>query len=435
MTDTYSRRIGFVGTRFAGTDGVSLEAEKWADVLRESGHDVFYFGGIVERPPDRTRAVPEAFFGHRDNVAVNETVFGDAVGAGRHPDTSRRIEALVAHLKDELQAFVRDFGLDLLIAENALAIPMHLPLGLAITRLAAETGMPVLAHHHDLPWERQRFLRNAAVDIISAAFPPALPNVHHVCINSFQREEIARRIGRSARVIPNVMDFERLPKPTAARAVSVRAALGLEADELFVLQPVRMVPRKGVEHAVSLLARLERPARLIISHPSGDEGTAYEEHIRDLARRLGVGIVWAADRVTDAGAADGHATFTLADLYDAADLVTYTSLIEGFGNAYLEAVYHRRAVFVNRYPVYDLDIRPLGFRNLEMDGFLTGADVAATRHLLDEPERIKEWSETNYELGRRHFSYDVVRRGLRAALAEIIGGSVTLPTTTERRDS
>ena len=220
------------------------------------------------------------------------------------------------------------------------------------------------------------------------------------------------------------MDFERLPKPAAAGAADVRAALGLEADELFVLQPVRMVPRKGVEHAVALLARLERPARLIISHPSGDEGTAYEEHIRDLARRLGVGIVWAADRVTDAGAADGRATFTLAELYDAADLVTYTSLIEGFGNAYLEAVYHRRPVFLNRYPVYDLDIRPLGFRNLEMDGFLTGADVAATRHLLDEPARIEEWSATNYELGRRHFSYDVVRRGLRAALAEIIGGSV-----------
>ena len=61
----------------------------------------------------------------------------------------------------------------------------------------------------------------------------------------------------------------------------------------------------------------------------------------------------------------------LADIYDACDLVAYPSLIEGFGNAYLEAVYHRKPVFVNRYPIYDVDIRPKGFRNIEMNGFVT----------------------------------------------------------------
>ena len=30
--------IGFVSTRFSGTDGVSLETEKWADVLENMGH-------------------------------------------------------------------------------------------------------------------------------------------------------------------------------------------------------------------------------------------------------------------------------------------------------------------------------------------------------------------------------------------------------------
>ena len=28
---TTSRNIGFISTRFAGTDGVSLETDKWAD--------------------------------------------------------------------------------------------------------------------------------------------------------------------------------------------------------------------------------------------------------------------------------------------------------------------------------------------------------------------------------------------------------------------
>ncbi len=224
MIETRVLRIGFVATRFAGTDGVSLEAEKWAEVLREMGHDVYYLGGIVDRPPDRSRTVPEAFFGHPDIASINAAVFDDAAPSGRPRAVSRRIDEITVHLLEQLHAFVREYELDMLVPENALAIPIHLPLGLAITRLAAETDMPILAHHHDLPWERQRFLVSSAADIVASAFPPSLPNVRHVCINSGQREQIARRLGRTARVIPNVMDFQRPPSeprwqssPTALR--------------------------------------------------------------------------------------------------------------------------------------------------------------------------------------------------------------------------
>ena len=53
-------RIGFVSTRFAGTDGVSLEAQKWADVLEEDGHEVFWFSGRSDRPPETSMCIPEA---------------------------------------------------------------------------------------------------------------------------------------------------------------------------------------------------------------------------------------------------------------------------------------------------------------------------------------------------------------------------------------
>jgi mannosylglucosylglycerate synthase len=418
MAETRTLRIGFVATRFAGTDGVSLEAEKWARELRGMGHDIYYFAGIVDRPPDKSREVPEAFFGHPDVAAISASAFGGGATAARPESTSRAIEELTAHLTSALRGFVRDFGLDMLLPENAVTIPMHLPLGLAITQLAAETGIPVLAHHHDLPWERQRFLINSVSDILSMAFPPPLPNVRHVCINSAQQEQIARRLGRTARIIPNVMDFENPPAEPDDVTAGLRAELGLADDEVFVLQPVRVIPRKGIEHAVELLARLGRPARLVISHASGDEGLDYQARIREFARLLGVDVIWAADRVSDQRGTghDGRLTYSLADMYDACDLVTYPSLIEGFGNAYLEAVYHRRPVFVNRYPVYDLDIRPKGFRSVEMDGFMTAAAVEATLALLDDATRIVEWTEANYQVGLRHFSHRVVRDGLRAEL-------------------
>jgi glycosyltransferase involved in cell wall biosynthesis len=421
MAETRPLRIGFVATRFAGTDGVSLEAEKWAVELRAMGHDTAYFGGLVDRPPDKSREVPEAFFGHPDVLAISEAVFGGTT-SGRPASVSRAIDELTKHLKSALYDYVRDFELDMLLPENALTIPMHLPLGLAITQLAAETGMPVLAHHHDFAWERQRFLVNNAADVISAAFPPALPNVRHACINTTQREAVARRLGRTARVIPNVMDFENPPPAPDAVTADLRADLGLEPDELMVLAPVRVVPRKGLEHALELVARLDRPARFIISHATGDEGLEYADRIRDYARLLDVDVLWAAERVADferGTDADGRQKYSLGDMYDACDLVAYPSLIEGFGNAYLEAVYHRRPVFVNRYPVYDVDIRPRGFRNIEMNGFVTASVVAQAQALLDDPGRVAEWSAANYELGLRHFSHRAVREGLRAELAEM----------------
>ena len=74
-------RIGFVATRLGGTDGVSLEAEKWADVLCDLGHDVFYFAGVVDRPAEKSRVAPEAFFGDPDVAHINAAVFGKRGGA------------------------------------------------------------------------------------------------------------------------------------------------------------------------------------------------------------------------------------------------------------------------------------------------------------------------------------------------------------------
>ena len=132
---------------------------------------------------------------------------------------SRRIDELTAYLRARLHAFVRDFELDVLVPENALGHP-HAPApgpGHHAARGRDRDAGPRASSRPSLgasalPCER-------VADILGAAFPPALPNVRHVCINSAQREQIARRLGRSARVIPNVMDFEDAPPlPTRRRA-------------------------------------------------------------------------------------------------------------------------------------------------------------------------------------------------------------------------
>ncbi|MBW2740454.1 MAG: glycosyltransferase family 1 protein, partial [Deltaproteobacteria bacterium] len=88
---------------------------------------------------------------------------------------------------------------------------MHVPLGLALTEIIAETQIPTIAHHHDFYWERMRFTVNAVNDYIQMAFPPALPDIEHVVINSAAKEELAHRTGISSTIIPNVLDFKNPP--------------------------------------------------------------------------------------------------------------------------------------------------------------------------------------------------------------------------------
>ena len=51
-------RIGFISTRFQGTDGVSLEASKWAKVLeKDLGHECFWFAGKLDTPEKKITAL------------------------------------------------------------------------------------------------------------------------------------------------------------------------------------------------------------------------------------------------------------------------------------------------------------------------------------------------------------------------------------------
>jgi glycosyltransferase involved in cell wall biosynthesis len=91
--------------------------------------------------------------------------------------------------------------------------------------------------------------------------------------------------------------------------------------------------------------------------------------------------------------------------------------VEGFGNALLEAFYHRRPLLVNRYPVYQRDIAPTGVDCIEIDGELSAEAVARAARLLEDPGRWRESAERNYQIGRRHFSFAEIRERFLPLLA------------------
>jgi glycosyltransferase involved in cell wall biosynthesis len=414
------KNIGFVSTRFAGTDGVSLESAKWAEVLWQDGHISYWFSGKSDRDPGISACIPEAYFGHPENEWINRQIWGKTT---RSRLLSNRIRALAEYLKSSLYRFVDAFNIEVLILENALTIPMHLPLALAITELLAESGIPAIAHHHDFYWERTRFLINGVQDYLETAFPPKLPNLTHAVINRAAQEQLSLRKGVASLLIPNVFNFEQAAPGADDYAGDVRQAFNLHPDDLFILQPTRIVPRKGIEHAIKLLGMLNDPrCKLIISHDAGDEGMEYKWMLQDLARDEGVDLRFISERIGESRQLDsmGRKIYTLEDLYPHADLVTYPSSYEGFGNALLEAIYYRLPVLINRYSIFVQDIEPRGFRLAVMDGFVNREAVHQVRRILDDRDYRKEMVDHNYRVARQYYSYGTLRRSLRTLFTQMM---------------
>jgi len=407
-----THNVGFISTRFAGTDGVSLETTKWANVFQREGFSCFYFAGELDRPPDCSYLVEEANFTHPDIKYIYNHCFGVHK---RERHITQKIHAIKEKLKDEIYNFIEKFSIDLLVPENSLTIPLNIPLGLAITEVISETEIPTIAHHHDFFWERQQFLTNAVWEYLNMAFPPHLSSIQHVTINSSGDNQLSLRTGISGTIIPNVMDFENPPPPIDDYALDVRKSLGIEDDELFILQPTRVVKRKGIEHAIELVHRLGIKAKLVISHASGDEGYDYEQRVKEYSKLLNVKTRFVSNIINEKRGytKEGRKIYTLDDIYPHADLVTYPSTFEGFGNAFLEAVYFKKPIVVNKYSIYTYDIEPKGFLAIEIDGFVTEDAVRKTRDVLENPELCKNMVEKNYDIAKRCYSYAVLRQKLK----------------------
>jgi glycosyltransferase involved in cell wall biosynthesis len=203
-----------------------------------------------------------------------------------------------------------------------------------------------------------------------------------------------------------------------------RREIGLEEGDVMLLQPTRIVQRKGIEHAIELVKRLgDSKYKLIISHEAGDEGYDYADWLSEHARDDGVDLRLIATRVAENRNTNANAEkhYPIWDVYPHADFITYPSLYEGFGNAFLEAIYFRKPLLVNRYGVFVRDIEPQAFDLVVMDGFLTKRVVQEVREILENPQRLKQMVERNYEVATRHYSYAVLRKRLNFLMGNFFG--------------
>ena len=215
-------------------------------------------------------------------------------------------------------------------------------------------------------------------------------------------------------MIPNVYNFS-VPPPSSGDRFhcELKEKVGLQEGDPFILQPTRVVPRKWIERSLEIvnLMDLENPV-LVLSHSADDEGDIYKQRVQKYARRLGVNLVSIEDLVGPEEDYNNYSEkkYTIGDVYQCADLICYPSGYEGFGNAFLETIYYKKPIVVNRYSIYIADIEPRGFDTITIEGFVTNQTIEKISEMLTNKERRKQAVEKNYRLGNQYFSYEVLER-------------------------
>ena len=416
--------IGIIIGRIGGVDGVALETEKWIDVLKAMGHQVFTLSGqFQERPmdPDSESLVPEMSFFSPESFWSQKKAFF-------YPETNQ--EELIEHLNlyskviyKKIMLWIQERKIGLLISENASALPSHLEMGMAINKAVHKTGLPTITHDHDFAWERgDRYIspHKEINDFISEVFPLRAPSSVHAVINTHAANTLKERFGREAINVPNVMDFDQPFGLLNQKNENLAEHMGFRNTDLFLFQITRIVRRKGIESAIRLMHELnDKKIKLIITgNYADDAGSAYYNELVNQIHELKLGeqVSFAYHLFHNKGLSNGNGEvrFSLSDAYAKATACTYFSSYEGFGNAFVEAVLARRPIFVNNYePVYLPDIGSKGFRTVMIEhGELNDQAVKDMAEIIYNPSLASEIAEYNFNLGKKYFSYDTLREKL-----------------------
>jgi glycosyltransferase involved in cell wall biosynthesis len=409
-------RIGIIIGRIGGVDGVALETEKWIEVLKKIGHEVFIMSGEFESwemDEEHDFLLPVLSFFRVEAEWEQRKAFYDPE---QDPGPLlNHVENASNSICEVMLHWVKDKKIEFILSENASALPCHLSMGIAIKKLIEATGLPIVTHDHDFHWERgQRYVSSHPEinKFVDSNFPLLLPNVKHAVINSFGVETFKNRFNVDATLVPNVMNFNRIYGAKSAENQFFLKDVGVTEDEIALIQVTRIVRRKGIETAISLIDKLDdKKLKLVITGNSNDdENNDYYFELIDQIHDLDLAdqIIFAAHKVLN------HKD--LSDVYAHGRAATYFSTYEGFGNAFVETILAKKPIFVNNYkPVYMQDIGNKGFETVMLeDSILTDDSIKKMSDIIYNPKRCVEIGEHNFNIGKKYFSYEVLEEKLRS---------------------
>jgi mannosylglucosylglycerate synthase len=338
-------RAAIVSFRLGGADGISIAAGNLARCLEALGCSVTTIAG--EGRPDQ--------------------LIPGLTPANPNPPSAQELDAALD-------------GVDLVVAENILTIPLDPPTSAVVAAVVADRR--TLVRHFDPPWQRAPVPGGSAL-------PHDGPHWLHVAPSALTTSELRDR-GFDAHTFRPPITIG----PSALSRAKARRWLGVTPSELTCLHPVRAIPRKEVPTALAIAETLGGVYWLT--------GAAEENYGPQLTSALSRSPVRAIRRSFD--------RIGLGAAYAASDVVLFPSSWEGLGLPPIEAAMCRRLAIVGEYPIAT-ELREAGF------WWPTVQEVSLVEDLLDDRESLREVVESNLAVANRHFGLPTATTNLADLLA------------------
>jgi len=367
--------------------GVESVLAHHARLLANDGHEVTILAGRGENYDQRipVQILPRLDSRHAEVMEVKS----DLDEGKLTPAFNILLEKIKSELMTELN------GCDNLIAHNVASLNKNLALTAALYELNGTPNFPrIILWHHDLAWTTPRYREELHDGYPWDLLRSNWKNVSQVVVSELRRQELAKLINisnDSIRVIPNGVDLNSFYKFEERTTQLVEQLNLINADPLFLL-PVRLTPRKNIEHALHILAELRKQypnAVLLVTGPEGPHNPTnitYKENLFKLRDALKLqGSVHFLAETSSEFLPDA----VIADFYRLADALLFPSLEEGFGIPIIEAAFSHIPVFSTDIPV----LRELGGNDISYFNPDEAPDYVAKQIIKRlESETTSRWS-------------------------------------------
>lgn len=352
--------------------GVEIVMEYHAKFLSELGYKVrviFGSGGGLDYQNVTEHKIPLLWPNHPTIQAIQEDLLRD----GKSED----FQLVKDEISEDLTKSLK--GVGACIVHNIPSMPFNFAATAAVNDVADKLKR-VIFWVHDSALLRNEWSQK------KQSFPLTLlhhksKNTCYVTPTGVRAKELAKldepyKI-ESAIVVPNGVNIEEFIKIDETTKLLMRK-LGLSFENYIIVTPVRVTPRKNIELALFIVDELQhligkpRQIKFLITGPPDHQasklGMAYLEYLRELIVRRGLteNVIFCHELIDQKREYrnDNIQKWSVADVYNIADLILIPSREEGFGLPVIEAGAARKPIFCSRIPPFQELIRD------DIEGFM-----------------------------------------------------------------
>jgi glycosyltransferase involved in cell wall biosynthesis len=450
-----SKKIAIVHYRAGRTDGVSLEMEKRKSILQAANFEVKIISGPLQNGSDFI--IDELEFDTPEIREIKENSFKYFSKNTLKPqELMEKIQSVAQRIESAFLKFNEQERFDGLLVHNIFSHGRHIAAASAFTRIARLLKLPIISTNHDYYWEREEYLEpdnHSIRNYLDTYVPPHDKNITHVSINSLAQKRLKSLKGIDSVVIPDVFDFKQPYWQKDAFNYDFSENMGVNENDFIVLQATRIVERKGIELAIRFVKELSKRKKEITGNElyngkelnndsrvvfllagyAEDSAKPYLNKLKQEITSAGI-LAKFIDHKIDAqrNNTNHQKTYSLWDAYVFADLITYPSLVEGWGNQFIEAIFAKKPIVLFEYPVFKADIKKEGYHFISLgdeiesrnrSGMVTIANykllgaVDATIAMLNS-KKTNRLLDENFEIGKKYHEYAVLREFLENKFTE-----------------